>query len=247
MSWELGGGIGEGPATVTDAYWGIVPDYNEETILLCLEIEPDDGEKPEKPFYYNAARTVDRSGNPFWEIKKGDNTKLVNLRVDDLSKVKIGGQSGYGHVLAWAMGTDPRNYPGKGENAHGLAKEIQAEGGDPTDAKIWIGRRFEFAQGPSNLTARTKEDLEKGFRMWPVEYLGRAQSKKGSHKPASSTSAVSNGQVDVAALKKELRKMALTDFEDNADGFRDAALRKAEGTSLEESIIDGSFYASVVG
>lgn len=229
MSWETTSGLFEGPATVKDAYFGINPAYNDTALLLFMELEPDDGTKLEKPEQFGVGKGYERS-------KDGKSVKHESGTDKGFSRA-----SGMGHVVQWATGHPHPNYPGDGADANGLAAEIKKEGGDPVDATIWIGRRFEFAQGPSNPTEKDDEKRAKGSKAWPVKYLGRAEGSKstGGSKP----DAASNGkgsEVDVKALIKRLTKMALT--ADSVDEFRDDALKFAAGTSLEESVIDGSFY-----
>lgn len=194
-----------------------------------MEVTLDDGTKLDKPMQYGTGKDFERS-------KDGKSVTHTSGQDKGFSK-----SSGLGHIVQWATGAPHANYPGKGEDANGLAKEIREEGGDPVDATIWIGRRFEFVQGPSNPNEKDEAKRAAGSKAWPVVYLGRAEGKgsKSGSKPASAA----NGQgseTDVKALTKKLTKMALTS--DSPDEFRDDALKLAANTPLEESVIDGSFY-----
>lgn len=229
MSWETTSGLPEGPGTVTDAYFGIIPAYNDTALQLVWEVTLDDGTKLDRPMHYGTGSNFERS-------KDGKSVTHTSGQDRGFSK-----SSGLGHIVQWASGAPHPHYPGKAADANGLAEEIKEEGGDPVDATIWIGRRFDFVQGPGNPNEKDDEKRAKGSKAWPAVYLGRADSKgaKGGSKPASAA----NGQgseVDVKALTKKLTKMAITS--DSVDEFRDDALKLAANTPLEESVIDGSFY-----
>jgi hypothetical protein len=219
VTWETTSGLFEGPATVVDSYFGYNPEYmGGEVLLLMWDLHPDDPDYEDRREQFGIGKNWERS-------KDGKSVKHESGRDKGFSK-----QSHYGRIIEWAKTIK-------------LADEIEQENGDPNDATIWIGRRFRFEQVPSNPMATTDEQKAKTKAM-PVEYLGRAEGKKGSkgsNEPATSSTA-SNGQVDVKALRRELIELA-DGFEGTADEFRDKALRKVEGTDLEETILDGSFYA----
>lgn len=159
--------------TVTNASFGIDEDYRDDTVRFMADIElvdtlddPDANNEPGDVF--SEAFNVGKAET--WEAVEGGKSVA---KVDG-GRAKFNNNSGYGQLLALALGKSIRTEDGPQsmDDADKL-KEILRGRGAATDAAIWNGLTFEFSRLTFSFKDEDKETVTYE-RTYPVRFVGEA-------------------------------------------------------------------------
>lgn len=218
-------------ATITDAEFGIEPDYNPETIRAMFELtivsHDDDESELEPGDTINEAFNV--GNDETWETVEGG--KRV-ARIDE-KKPKFNPNSGYGRLVNSL-------FP-KSKNAiDGADKliEVLRERGGATKADIWLGLTFRWKRLDFSFTDRETKEKVEYQRTYPVEFLGVDEDAGGGSGKSGSSKSSSKDTTNSGPSRDDL--LALAADSDTYSKFLAEAMRKYPGVE------DGEHGAEVM-
>lgn len=213
MAWETddsSGFLSAFAGTVKDTWFGTDPRYNngDTTILFWLTsvdevLEERDGEIPEE-------LTLSLPVGTGWETEDGASVEHSK------GKEKFHASSVLGKLIDAVMGT-VANFGNNASRTDGEELVVDLEGladvlpkrGEPTQADVWKGLRFEFREvvfdfGPDKKAAKEKDGTQPHItsrRTLPVKFLGEAGSEKAEPKKADGAAKVAAAAKKAAAAK----------------------------------------------
>lgn len=232
---------------VTEGYFGTNPKYNDgKTTLLCLSNHIEEVLQEDYEGDIPDPHTLELPIGSEWFTEDGKTAEHPK------GKDKFHASSVYGKLIDAVIVSDP-DYDGSatgnyGKNAErtdgedlvvdfGDLAKVLTDRGDPTEAQVWHGLRFEYREilfdfGPD------REEVKKGHkdariqsrRVLPIKFLGEAGDRSAKKAPA----------------KKAAAKKAAAPAKSAADKAREkAAAKKATETATTSVNGEPNFFVDL--
>lgn len=259
MAWETddsSGFLSAFNGTVKDTWFGTDPRYNNgDTTILFWNVSVDevleerDGEIPEELALSLPVGTG-------WETEDGATVEHSK------GKEKFHASSVLGKLIDAVMGT-VANFGNNASRTDGEELVVDLEGladvlpkrGEPTQADVWKGLRFEFREvvfdfGPDKKAAKAADGTQPHItsrRTLPVKYLGEAGAETAeAPKAAKSNTADKVAAAKAAAAKKAAAKPAEAEAEGPFSFVADEGLRAQLTAALNDATDFNAFCEAVL-